>query len=246
MTLTIDTWIYSGNAYTAQPFGYEETDTRRGLTAQKCRVSVMLTAAEWQSLLTTYQTWRDVRITDPDSKTSNSIGTTVDVTFSANGVSWTSKACWFITAPTGEQLGGFVQATVELVDAAEALQVLQAEEQLAKARYHFGTWTLGTTVLQLLKPPETYQDIPQLALTAGGASYITGPLTATRVRELEGDTDAAGWAAIQTWYEATIQATPAAGDWYPISAPTASAEAQIVAGARTDIYTVSIALGQAK
>jgi len=246
MTLTIGTWTYSGNRYTVQPYGYDEVDVRRGLTARKCLLQALMTAAEWQGLLAVYNTWRDTRITDPDSATSNSVGTTVDVTAAANGVTWTAVACWFLSAPAGEQVGAYVQASVELVDAAQALEVLQHERTLSSAKYHFGTWTLGTTVIQLTKPAETYQDIPQLALTAGGASYITGPMTATRVRELEGDTDAAGWAAIQTWYEATIQATPAAGDWYPISAPSASAEAQIVAGARTDIYTVSIALGQAK
>lgn len=246
MTLTIGTWTYNGNAYTAQPFGYEEVDVRSGHTARKCRVSAMLTAAEWQALLGVYDTWRDLRIQDPDSKTSNSVGTTVAVTMAANGISWAAVPSWFITTPQGEQLGRYVQATVELVDAAQSLAVLQKQELLSKARYHFGTWTIGTTTVQLLKPPETYQDTPSMALTAGGHSYVSGPLTATRVRQIEGDTDATGWAAIQTWYETTIATAPSAGDWWPVSAPTATAEAQIVAGARSDIYTVSIALGQAK
>jgi hypothetical protein len=219
MTLTIGTWTYSGNAYTAQPFGYEEVDVRLGHTAKKCRVGAMLTAAEWQALLGVYDTWRDLRIQDPDSKTSNSVGTTVAVTMAANGISWTAVPCWFITAPQGEQLGAFVQATVELVDAAQSLALLHQQELLSKARYHFGTWTIGTTVVQLLRPPEAYQDAPAMALTAGGHSYITGPLTATRVRQIEGDTDAAGWAAIQSWYETTIATAPSVGDWWPVSAP---------------------------
>ena len=246
MTLTIGSWVYSGNRYTVQPYGYDQVDVRLGLTARKCRLEALMTSAEWQGLLTVYNTWRDTRITDPDSVTSNSVGTTVDVTAAANGVTWAGVACWFLSAPSGEQVGAYVQASVELVDAAQSLQVLQRQGGGSGAKYYFGTWVLGATTIQLTKPPETYTDVPQMALTAGGASYITGPLTATRVRELEGDTDAAGWAAIQTWYETTIQTSPSTGDWYPISAPTASAEAQIVAGARTDIYTVSIALGQAK
>lgn len=246
MTLTIGTWVYSGNRYQAQPFGYEETDVKRGLTARKVRLSALMTNAEWQGLLGVYNTWRDARIQDPDSATSNSIGTAVQVTAAANGISWAAVDAWFLTAPTGEQAGAYVQVTVEVVDAAQALQVLQHESKLSSAKYFFGTWTLGTTTISLTKPPETYQDVPSLALTAGGATYVTGPMTATRVRSLEGETTAAGWAAIQSWYEATIQATPVAGDWFPVSAPTASADAQIVAGARADIYTVSIALGQAK
>jgi hypothetical protein len=246
MTLTIGTWTYSGNFYTAQPFGYDEADTRRGRTARKLLLGALLTAVEWAALLTAYNTWRDARIADPDSLVSGSIGTTVDVTASANGVNWAAVKCWFITAPAGEQVGDYVQATVEVVDAAQALQVLEAEQAQAAAKYHFGTWTIGTTTLQLLKPPETYQDMPAMALTAAGTTYITGPLTATRVRAIEGETDAVGWAAIQAWVETTVQTKPAVGDWFPISAPTATAEALIVSGARADVYTVSISLGQAR
>ena len=246
MTLTIGTWVYSGNQYTAQPFGYEATDTRRGLTARKVVVGALLTAAEWTALLGAYNTWRDARIQDPDSVTSNSVGTTVVVSASANTVAWTAVPCWFISAPTGEQVGRYIQATVELVDAAQALQVLQAEGAKAGAVYYYGTWTLGATTLNLRKPPETYQDMPSMALTAAGETYITGPLAATRVRQIEGDTTAAGWTAIQTWVETTVATRPAAGAWFPINAPTATAEAKIVAGARADVYTVSITLGQAR
>jgi hypothetical protein len=88
--------------------------------------------------------------------------------------------------------------------------------------------------------------MPQMALTAGGATYINGPLTATRIRTIEGETDAAGWADIQTWVENTVQSVPTTGDWFPVGAPSATAEAQIVGGARADVYTVSITLGQAR
>jgi hypothetical protein len=246
MTLTIGTWTYSGNLYTAQPFGYDESDTKAGRTARKLQLSALMTAAEWGTLLTTYNTWRDTRITDADSATSNSVGTTVAVTAAANGVSWAAVPCWFLSAPSGEQVGTYIQATVEVVDAAQALEVLQAERVSSSAKYYFGTYTIGTTTLNLLRPPETYQDMPQMTLTAGGTSYINGPLTATRVRAVEGDTDAAGWAAIQAWVESTVQAVPTAGDWFPLGAPSATAEAQIVGGVRSDVYTVSITLGQAK
>jgi hypothetical protein len=246
MTLTIGTWVYSGNQYTAQPFGYDETDTRRGLTARKIIIGALLTAAEWDGLLGVYDNWRNTRIQDPDSATSNSVGTTVVVSASANTVSWVTVPCWFISAPSGEQVGRYIQATVELVDAGQALQVLQAEGVKASAVYYYGTWTLGTTTLDLRKPPETYQDMPSMALTATGETYITGPMAATRVRQIEGDTTAAGWAAIQAWIETTIATRPAAGDWFPVSAPTVSAQAKIVGGARADVYTVSISVGQAR
>ena len=246
MTLTIGAWVYSGNFYTAQPFGYDEAETRKGRTAWKLQLSALLSAAEWAALLGVYNAWRDTRINDPDSLTSNAVGTTVAVTAAANGVTWTAVPCWFLSAPSGEQVGAYIQTTVEVVDAAQALQVLQAEQSSSAAKYYFGTWTIGATTLNLLRPPETYQDMPQMSLTAAGTTYINGPLTATRVRTIEGVTDAAGWAAIQTWVEATVQTVPAAGDWFPIGAPSATAEAQIVGGARADVYTVSITLGQAK
>lgn len=246
MTLTIGSWSYSGNFYTTQPFGHDEVDTRRGLTARKVTIGALLTAAEWAALSAEYSTWRDLRILDPDSLTANSVGTTVAVTMAANTLTWTAVPCWFSAAPSGSQVGQYVQATVELVDAAQALQVLQAEQEKSAAKYHFGTWVIGSTTLQLLKPPETYQDVPSMTLTAGGVSYINGPLTATRVRSIEGETNAAGWTAIQTWFEATIQTKPSVGDWFPIAAPSATAEATIVAGVRSDVYTVSITLGQAR
>jgi hypothetical protein len=243
--MTFSIGAFSCSLLTAQPLGYEG-DARQGLTARTWRISGLLTTAQWQSLLSVYDTWQAARIQDPDTLTSNSVGTTVSFTGSANGVSWSGISCWFSEAPSGEQVGAYVQASVTLVHAAEALAVLRKDQLLGAARFYFGTYTLGSTTLQLLKPAETYQDTPSLALTASGATYITGPLSATRVRQIEGDTNAAGWAAIQSWYESAIAATPAAGAWFPISAPSATAEAQIVGGVRADLYTVSISLGQAK
>jgi hypothetical protein len=243
--MTFSIGAFSCSLLTAQPLGYEG-DARTGLTARTWRISGLLTAAQWQSLLSVYDTWRNARIQDPDTLTSNSVGTTVSYSGSANGVTWSGVGCWFAEAPSGEQVGSYIQASVVLVDAAQALAVLRQEQVLGAAKFTFGTYTLGTTTLQLLKPPETYQDTPTMALTASGATYITGPLSATRVRNIEGTTNAAGWVAIQSWYETTIASAPAAGAWFPISAPSATAEAQIVGGVRADLYTVSISLGQAK
>lgn len=246
MTLTIGTFSYSGKTYTAQPFGYEETDVRQGLSARKVRINALLTAAQWSSLLSAYNTWRDTRITEPDSKIANSVGTTVAVSLTANGITWSAVACWYLSAPSGEQVGAYVQASVELVVAAEALAVALRQDEQAAERYYFGTYALGATTVNLTKPPETYQDTPQLSLTASGSSYIQGALTATKVRQIEGDTTAAGWAAIQTWYETLIASSPAVGTWYPINAPSASAQARIIGGVRVDLYTVTIGLGQVR
>lgn len=246
MTLTIGSFGFGGKTYTAQPYGYDSTEVKQGLTARKVLVQALLTAEEWVDLLDEYDSWRDVRITEPDSKIANDVGTTVAVSLTANGVVWSGEECWFLQAPSGEQVGAYVQASVELVVAAEALAVAQRAEEITKEKYYFGTYALGATTVQLTRPPETYQDAPQLSLTASGSSYIQGPLAATKVRQIEGDTDATGWAAIQSWYEALIATSPAVGTWYPISAPSATAEAKITGGVRVDLYSVSIGLGQVR
>ena len=110
---------------TAQPFGYEETNTRAGQTARKWLITGLLKPSEWLDLLDEYDGWRDTRIDDEPTETSNVVGTTV--AFSGDGPggqSWTSIACWFITAPQAGQSGSYLSASVELVDANEALEVL--------------------------------------------------------------------------------------------------------------------------
>lgn len=247
MTVTIGSFTCS--ALTAQPFGYDETDTRAGLTARKWILNGLLTPSEWEDLLTVYNSWRDLRIDDADTLSSFTVGTTVNLTASANGLSWTTVPCWFISAPSGDQAGYYVNVRAEVVDAAQALEVLLAElekqqEREDGLRPDLGTLTIGTATLELLKPKETYANAPQVQLTAGGNHYISGPLTASRIHDAEGETDATGWSGIQTWYEAIVQTTPSTGTWYPYTTPTASARAEIQSGVKTTIYTVSVQLIQ--
>jgi hypothetical protein len=247
MTITIGT--FSTSYMTAQPFAYEG-EARTGLTARTFRVSGMLTPAQWQALVTEYNTWRDTRITDADTLQSGTVGTTVSLTVtSANGLSVSGLACWFAEAPSGEQLGTYVNASALLVDANQALAVLLRGQEKSRQgsealRPSFGTLTLGSCTITLTKPPETYQDLPGVALGAGGTSYITGPLSATKVKNVEGTTTSAGWTALQTWFDTTVAASPTVGQWFPISAPTASAEVIISGGAKTTQYTVSLSLAQ--
>lgn len=247
--MSVSIGAFTTSKLLAQPYGYQETATSDGLTARQWQVSGLLTSTEWQSLLSVYNTWRDARIQDADSVAANSVGTTVSLTAAANGLTWSGIACWFTSAPTGEQAGRYIQANVQLVDAAQALQVALRQREKAKSaedRPALGTFTLGSCTLTLLRPPVTYQDIPQLQLTAAGTSYITGPLTATKVYALEGETNAAGWSALQTWFETTVGTTPAAGAYFPVSAPTATATNDVVNGLKVITYTVSISVGVAK
>jgi hypothetical protein len=247
--MTISIGAFTTSKLLAQPFGYEEATTRDGLTARRWTVSGLLTATEWQSLLSVYNTWRDARIQDADSVAANSVGTTVSLTASANGITWSGVGCWFTSAPSGDQAGPYIQASVELVDAAQALAVALRQREKAKSaedRPALGTFTLGSCTLTLLRPPVTYQDVPQMQLTAAGTSYLTGPLTATKVYALEGETNASGWSALQSWFESTVGTTPAAGAYFPFSAPTATAANDVVNGLKVITYTVSISVGVAK
>jgi hypothetical protein len=247
--MTVSIGAFTTSKLLAQPFGYEEDTTRDGLTARRWSVSGLLTAAEWQSLLSVYNTWRDARIQDADSVAANSVGTTVSLTASTNGITWSGIACWFAVAPSGEQAGPYISASVELVDAAQALQVALRQKEKAKSaedRPALGTFTLGSCTLTLLRPPVTYQDVPQMQLTAAGTSYISGALTATKVYALEGETDASGWSALQSWFESTVATTPATGAYFPVSAPTATAANDVVNGLKVITYTVTLSVGVAK
>ena len=407
MTITIGS--FTTKALLAQPFGYEG-DARGGMTARTFTVSGLLTAAQWQALLSEYTTWRNARINDQDTLLSGTVGTTVSLTIaSANGVSVTGLACWFIEPPAGEQTGTYVSATARLIDAAQALAVLQRaqtrsneraradaanvdcalvtanlnrrraetaceltalqaglagdfatqdiqrqqieaaarstasaaqttalaaikaaeanvelldrqatatgratnatnlaaadlalEAQNATARAaaytagssnlqavqaaaissersegaariaalnsgsslndlrdtrallalydkylgedlpDLGTLTVGTVVVKLTRPMTTYSDGPQVAMTAAGGSYITGPLAAHETRQIEGVITSGTFDTLLSWYATTISTLPAVGSWFPTTAPVASAEPFLVAGAKGTRYSVSL------
>jgi hypothetical protein len=409
MTITIGSFSSNRLILPAQPFGYEG-EPRQGLTARTFRLTGLLTPAEWSSLLSVYDTWRNTRITDDDTLLTKAVGTTVSVTISAaNTVSVTGLACWFTEAPEGEQAGVYVNTTVRLVDAAQAVAVLLREQELAKQRQQaqdedvdcaliaarlqrqkdetdceiaalqgglsndfavqeltkaelsavsrqtayvadtaaveaikaadlnvqlierqaeaaavptyaqdlaaadleieaaqaqgradayaadtanlevlrtaeidvellqyaaqvaawssgtrlddlrdaralqavydkyigedlpdLGTITLGGATIKLLRPADTRSDGPQVALTAAGTSYITGPLTAHETRQIEGTLTSGSYASLLTWYDSTINAVPSAGTWFPTVAPTATAEPFLIEGAKATRYTVTV------
>lgn len=248
-TLTYNGETFAFNTLTAQPFGYAETDTAAGLTARRWRFAGLCTPAEWDDLLTVYNAWQSDRKEDEDSLKSGVVGTTASITTNANGITWTSVPCWFSVAPSGEQAGPYISVDGEVVDAYQALEVLLRQEEKNKERNEallpdLGTVTVGTTVLTLLKPMETYENNPQVALTAAGSHYISGPLTASRIRDIEGTTDTQGWEDLLAWFEAIVQTTPVSSTWYPTAPPTATAEAVIEGGVKTTRYTVSLRLLQ--
>jgi hypothetical protein len=265
MTVTIG--AFSCNLLTVQPFGYEG-EARSGLTARTFVISGLLTPAQWQSLLSVYNTWRDTRITDADTLSSGVVGTTIALTANANGVSVTSLACWFTEPPSGEQTGAYISGSVTLVDAAQALAVLLREQEKSRQSSEsttpsFGSWYIVTgtpdkivpslgvgetaaATIVLTADPVTYQDGPTLGLTTTGAHVLQGPLTATKVRRIQGTTSSASWTVIQTWYEEVVASIPSVNSYFPISPPTATAEIIISAGAKSTRYTVSFDLALVK
>lgn len=242
MTVTIG--AFTTTALLAQPFGYEG-EARSGLTARTFRLNGLLTPAQWQSLVNEYDAWRGLRITDPDTALSGTTGTTVSVTISANGLAVTALPCWFTEAPVGEQAGAYIAATVVLVDAAQALAVLLRSEEKGRQNNEakipsLGTVTLGTAVVTLTRPMETRQDGPSVAMTATGVSYVTGPLVAHKVREIEGYISSGSYSDLLSWYDTTITTVPAAGSWFPVAAPQATAEVIISGGVKATRYNVTV------
>jgi len=243
MTITIGS--FSCNTLTAQPFGYEG-DARAGLTARTIRVAGLLTPTQWSVLVSAYNTWRTTRITDADTFSSGTVGTTVSVTVSsANGVSVTGLACWFAEPPSGEQVGAYIQASATLVDAAQALEVLLRGQEKSRQESDasipsFGTVTLGSATITLTRPLDTRQDGPNVSLTATGTSYITGPLAAHKVRQIEGFITSGTFADVLSWYDTTIAAVPMSASWFPISPPTATAEVIISGGVKATRWTVQL------
>ena len=251
MAITLGAFTF--NTLTAQPFGFEELEAYSGLSARVWRVSGLCTTAEWNSIVSVYETWQAARITDQDTLASRAVGTTVNFSGTAAGLAWTAIPCWFLAAPTGEQTGAYLSVSFNVVDSAQYLAALLAQAEKGKERTDAEKPNLGqitisygghTSVITLNKPPQTYSNGPTVQLTSAGKPFISGPLAALRVRDVEGTCDLANWNALQAWYEAIVIATPPAGTWFPTAAPTASAAAEIKAGVKTTVYTVSVQLTQ--
>lgn len=258
MTITIGS--FSTNALTAQPFGYEG-DARTGLTARTFRINGLLTSSQWQALISEYDTWRSTRITDADTLSSASVGTTVNLTISyinaqgidvgINGLKVNGLACWFTEPPSGEQAGAYISASVTLVDAAQALAVLLREKEKSRqntesATPDLGTVTLGSSgvVITLTKPMDTREQGPKLALTVDGKSYVTGTRSFHKVRQIEGYISSGTYSALLAYYDDIALTSPNAGSWFPTTAPSATAEVVIAGGVKSTRYNVQLTLMQ--
>jgi hypothetical protein len=223
MAVTLET--LSIDRLQAQPLGYAESDTTTGLAPRQWNVEGLVRPADWLSLLSIFETWRDARKADADTAVSLSTGTTVNFSGSFAGTSWSNVACWFTSSPSGEAAGAFIRVSFGLIDASQALDALkrqlsrELEAEDAEANIH-GTFNLGGTTLTLLDQPDGYEGGPQLERTAAGGIVVNGPLGVVEVKRLNGYTTEAGWTAIKAWYKAAVITAPSSGSYYPASAPT--------------------------
>ena len=91
---------------------------------------------------------------------------------------------------------------------------------------------------------DTRQDGPTVALTATGTSYVTGPLVAHKIRNVEGFISTGSFDNLLSWYDETLAAIPAATSYFPITAPSATAEVIITGGVKATRYSVTLTVLQ--
>jgi hypothetical protein len=69
-------------------------------------------------------------------------------------------------------------------------------------------------------------------------------LTSHKVRQIEGYITTGTFDNVLSWYDTTIAAVPAASSYFPITAPTATAEVIISGGVKSTRYTVQLTVLQ--
>jgi len=247
MSITVNSFTF--DRLQAQPFVYSSENVSQGRVARSWAITGLVTPSEWLSLLSEFDTWRASRIDEEDSAVSGVIGTTVSFSGTGPGSqSWTNVSCWFTEAPQADDVGAYLRVSFTLIDATEQLAIIlkSADNGAVSDLPDFGTITLGTTTLTLLKPPDVFANGPSVEQAATGSHYITGALSATEVKDIQGETDFTGWENIRAWYVEQIAAVPLAGSYFPISTPTATAENRIVDGIKQTVYIVSILLVKIK
>lgn len=233
---------------TSQPFGYDDADARAGLAAQRWAVEALLRPAEWLQLTTIYEDWRALRGQDPPTMASLAVGTTVAFSAELWGRTWSAVPVWFASTPSGAPAGAFIAASFEVVDAAQALAVLLAQEEKGRLEGEasdpdYGTYELAGVELTLLADSDDYDDIPQLSLGAAGTSVLQGPTAVSKLKRLRGWTeDPTAWEAIKDWFEAAVETRPVAGDWFPISKPTLERQELISGGIRVSRLVIELEL----
>lgn len=241
MSVTIGGTQIAGLA--AFPATWSGTDVTRGLVARAWKVRGIVDDNVLSSVYSVFGSWRTARLADVYNN--GSVGSTVLFSASLPAGSVSNLAVWFDEAPSASPVGNgsYHDLQFSVVDAAQALAIAKRERDPdAQGKPSFGTFTWGGATLALVEVPDTFQALPQLSLSASGTSYLSGPLVAQKAKKIRGETDAAGWASIRSYVETIAESgtPPSPGSWWPVSAPTATAELR---GASV-VYTVSLDLAE--
>lgn len=246
MSVTINTLTFTD--LLAQPLGYQGSNVIAGSTARIWEVQGLCSTADYASLITIYDTFRDAKILEEDPETALVIGT--NVTFSGTGpggITWTNVPTWFTSPPEGTMVSShYMTVNFTLVDAAEEIERIQRDATTGGGgdlEVDFGTYVLAGVTIDLTEYPYKYTEGPTLEIGASGSTYVSGPLTFYPTIEIEGRVANESEAnTIRSWYESTVGTSPAYGEYFPISPPEISAE--YVNGLLK--YTISITLQQMK
>jgi hypothetical protein len=221
ITLSRGAAAYTFANLTEHPYGYDESDVRRGRSARRWAITGIVSRGDAPVITGLYDAWQAARILEDDPARTGVVGATVSFTGEAPGYNWaTAVPCWFTGAPQIAMAGAFCRVSLTLTDAAQALAVIlrQGEEEAEQAaQLNLGTLTFGSATVNLTARPTAYADLPQLTLNPAGRHVITGPLQATEQRQVQGWVDATNLAALETWLTTTVATTPASGAWFPTS-----------------------------
>jgi hypothetical protein len=244
---------YNGTTFTfpnllGHPYGFEESEVRRGRAAEQLKPSGLLLPTEANTLAGLYRAWNAARLPQGDPLRTGSLGAVVTVSGKAPGFDWTTpRSCWFTSAPTFEQRGAFVAVAFTVVDAAQALaiQLREAEEEAERADdLSLGTITLGSATITLTAPARSYNDLPQLSLSPAGVHVITGPLAVTEVREIEGWVTPQGLTDLEGWLVSATATSPAVNAWFPTAWGKPTARLTADGGSVVTRYDVSLTVAK--
>lgn len=234
------------NRLQAQPLSYTEEDTITGATAKAWVISGLLTGAEWLSLLSIYDTWRDAKIAEVSPEISKVMGATVSFSGTGfGGQTWTNVPCWFEAAPVGSVTGAYIAVEFRLVSAQQLLQIYlktQSDTEAEESTIDYGTITVGGVSIKLTAFPETVVSSPSIELTAGGKHYLTGPSVVVMGKSIEGEILGSQATTLLNWCTTTANTLPSAGSYYPISMPEFTGFTRVVSGAPVLYYSVTMTL----
>lgn len=214
---------YGGSGYTFpnlkdHPLSYSGDETNRGRAVRQWKVDGILKRQDASIVDDIFRAWNAARLPQDDISLTGVVGATVAFSGSAPGFSWsTPVACHFVSAPSFQMAGIFVQVSFVLEDANERLAVVlrQTEEEAEQAGpLNFGTLTFGGATVNLTADPNDFTDLPSASLTPAGTHLISGSLGLTSVRRIQGYVSDAHISALRSWAQSNVATSPNTGDWF--------------------------------